>query len=135
MKVFERIEQRQHFTEEERPPLQVVRQLVREKIAPRAAQYDREGEFPWANVRDLNALELNTVFLPPPYGVGLSFACYQKLVHEISQGCASTGTIWTTTFHATNPVIAFGSDEPKSRFLPTIARGGLGALAITEPMA
>ncbi|MEL0324239.1 MAG: acyl-CoA dehydrogenase family protein, partial [Rhodospirillales bacterium] len=53
----------------------------------------------------------------------------------IAAACASTGIIWSTVFHAIKPVLDFGSDDQKQRFLPQIASGGLAALCITEPDA
>ena len=79
---------------------------------------------------------LNAMFVPEAYGgAQLSYACYLACVREIAQACASTGIIWATTFHAMKPVIDFGAEEQKKRLLPRIAKGGLGALAITEPGA
>jgi acyl-CoA dehydrogenase len=124
MKLFERIQAGQPFTPEE--------QMV-DRIAPRAEAYDRDESFPWENVADLNSLGLNGVFIQPEYGgIGLSYACYLTLVKELSAGCASTGVIWATNFHGIHPVVDFGTDEQKRRFLPLVAEGGLVSLAITE---
>ena len=113
-----------------------VRALAREEIAPRAAGYDRSGEFPWDNVKAINALGLNAMFIPEAYGgAPLSYAAYLACVREISRACASTGVIWATNFHAMRPVIDFGSDAQKRRLLPVMLKGGLGALKITEPTA
>ncbi|MBA2300132.1 MAG: acyl-CoA dehydrogenase family protein [Chloroflexi bacterium] len=111
----------------------LVRELVRDKIAPRAEGYDRDEAFPWDNIRDINELGLNGVFVPAEYGGSpMSYACYLTLVKEISQGCGSTGVIWATNFHAIGPVLDFGTAEQKRRFGSVIANGGLGALVITE---
>jgi acyl-CoA dehydrogenase len=56
-------------------------------------------------------------------------------VREISAACASTGIIWATNFHATKPLLEFGSPGQKARLLPPILAGGLAALVITEPSA
>jgi alkylation response protein AidB-like acyl-CoA dehydrogenase len=131
--VFERILKRQPLSDEERDVLSAVRSLVAERIAPRAEAHDREGDFPWDNVEDLNALDLNLAFLPAGYGgAELSYRCYLMLVEELSAGCGSTGVTWATTFHAVSPIVDFGSDDQKCRLLPGVAAGGLGALAITE---
>ena len=61
-----------------------VRALARETIAPRAAEHDRTAEFPWDNVRAINALGLNAMFVPEAYGgAPLSYAAYLECVREI----------------------------------------------------
>ena len=124
------------LSDDERMVLTSVRALAGSAIAPRAAECDRSGDFPWDNVRDINALGLNMMFIPEAYGgMSLSYLCYLACVREISKACASTGIVWATNFHAVKPLIEFGSEEQKARLLPRIAQGGLAALAITEPDA
>src|SRR4051794_715047 len=113
-----------------------VRKLAVGEIAARAADLDRSGEFPGANVKAINALGLNAMFIPEAYGgAAMSYAAYLECVREISKACASTGIIWATNFHAIKPLIDFGGEEQKRRLLPRIAEGAIGALAITEPEA
>ncbi len=134
--LFARLDSLPPLSPEERLLLDSVRALARDQIAPRAAGYDRSGEFPWANVEAINALGLNSMFVPEAYGgAGLSYAAYIACVREISAACASTGIIWATNFHAIKPLIDFGSEEQKERLLPRVAEGAIGALAITEPEA
>jgi acyl-CoA dehydrogenase len=134
--LFDRLDALPGLDDEERQLLESVKTLCREKIAPRAAEYDRTGEFPWANIEAINALGLNAMFVPEDYGgAGLSYAGYLACVREISAACASTGIIWATNFHATKPLIDFGSEEQKRHLLPRVAAGAIGALAITEPAA
>ena len=136
MKVFERLDASVAFPAEERMLVESVRALARETIAPAAARYDRSGEFPWDNLKAINALGLNGMFIPERYGgAAMSYAAYLECVREISKACASTGGIWATNFHSMKPLIEFGSNEQKQRFLPVIVRGGLGSLTITEPTA
>ena len=136
MKVFERMDSNVVFSSEERMLIDAVRTLARDQIAPRAAAYDRSGEFPWDNVRAINALGLNAMFVPESYGGALmSYAAYLECVREISKACASTGVIWATNFHAMKPLIDFGNDEQKKRLLPKLADGALASLVITEPTA
>ena len=136
MNVLSRLDASQKWTQEESMLLDSVRQLAREKIAPRAAAYDKSGEFPWDNVQEINALGLNAMFIPEEYGgAPLSYACYLACVRELSQACASTGIIWATNFHAVKPLMDFGNEEQKTRLLPRIAEGGLASLVITEPTA
>ncbi len=136
MNVLERLDAQRKWPEEEQMLLDSVKQLCLEKIAPRAAQYDATGDFPWENIQDINALGLNAMFVPEAYGgAPLSYGCYLACVREISEACASTGIIWATNFHGMKPLIEFGNEEQKSRLLPRIAEGGIGSLTITEPTA
>ncbi|MFN8533935.1 MAG: acyl-CoA dehydrogenase family protein [Dehalococcoidia bacterium] len=134
MRLFDSIGPRQPFSDQEQMLVGAVRRLARDRFAHRAAAFDRSGDFPWPNIEDLNTLELNRALLPPEHGgVEISYACYLTLVKEISMACASTGIIWATNFHASKPIVDAGNEQQKQRFLSIIARGGLGALAITEP--
>lgn len=136
MKLFERLDAVPALSREEALLLESVRALARDTIAPRAAAYDRSGAFPWDNLRAINALGLNAMFIPEAYGgAQMSYAAYLACVRELSRACASTGAIFATNFHATRPLIEFGSEEQKRRLLPVMLRGGLGSLAITEPGA
>jgi alkylation response protein AidB-like acyl-CoA dehydrogenase len=134
--VLERLDAALALDEHERMLLESVRALARDELAPRAEGYDRSAEFPWDNVNAINTLGLNAMFVPEAYGgAQLSYACYLACVREIAQACASTGIIWATNFHAMKPLIDFGDEAQKKRLLPRIAKGGLAALAITEPSA
>jgi alkylation response protein AidB-like acyl-CoA dehydrogenase len=120
-------------SEEELEYLQYVRQAAADKIAPRAEEFDRTGEFPWANFDVLNSLGLNDIFLPKEYGgTELSFGCILRIVEALSRACPSTAISWATTMHAVVPLCTYGTEDQKSRFLPRIAEGKLAAVAITE---
>ena len=104
MKIFERLDSSVAYSNEERMLIDAVRTLARDQIAPRAAGYDKSGEFPWDNVKAINALGLNAMFVPEAYGgAQMSYAAYLECVREISKACASTGVIWATNFHAMKP--------------------------------
>src|SRR3954449_4114670 len=136
MIVFDRLDAVPPLSPEERLLLDSVKALARDRIAPGASEYDRIGEFPWDNIRAINGLGLNAIFVPEAYdGAGLSYAAYLACVREISAACASTGIIWATNFHAIKPLIDFGTEDQKRRLLPRVAEGAIGALAITEPEA
>ena len=136
MKIFERLDASVNFNSEERMLIDAVRTLARDQIAPRAAGYDKSGEFPWDNVKAINALGLNAMFVPEAYGgAQMSYAAYLECVREISKACASTGVIWATNFHAMKPLVDWGNEEQKNRLLPKVAEGALASLVITEPTA
>jgi acyl-CoA dehydrogenase len=136
MKIFQHIDESLDLNEEESLLLDSVCALTRDKIAPRAADYDRSSDFPWDNVADINALGLNAMFIPEAYGgAGMSYSAYLACAREISKACASTGVIWATNFHAMKPVIDLGSETLKKKFLPRMLDGALASLSITEPTA
>jgi alkylation response protein AidB-like acyl-CoA dehydrogenase len=121
------------LTDDEAELVAYVADVVRDKIAPRAEELDQSGEFPWDNMRLLNEIGLNGVFIPAEYGgAPLSYRCYLSLVEAVARGCPSTAITWATTYHAISPVIAFGTDEQKQKYLTAIALGGIAAVAITE---
>ena len=125
MNVFHRLDASLAFSDEERMLIDSVRSLARETIAPAAAEYDKTGAFPWDNVKAINALGLNAMFIPEAYGgAPLSYAAYLECVREISKACASTGVVWATNFHAMKPLVDFGREDQKARLLPVMARGG-----------
>ena len=136
MKVLNRLDSFPRLAEEEGLLLEAVQALCRERIQPRAAEYDRTAEFPWDNVRAINELGLNAMFVPEEYGgAGMSYTAYIAVAREIAKACAATGVVWSTNFHALKPLIDFSNEEQKRRLLPRIAEGALGALCITEPNA
>ena len=133
MKLLDKVSAARHWGDEERQILDQVQRTVDQVILPNAAHTDATGEFPWKNVEAINALGLNTVFIPEEFGgAPMSYKLYLEIVSIISETCASTGIIYATNFHSMKPLIDFGDDEQRARLLPRIAAGGLGALAITE---
>jgi len=133
---MEQLAARRPWSEDERLVLDQVERLCAETIAPGAEHADRTGAFPWANVKAINALGLNGLFVPEAYGgAPMSFRLYCHVVKAISAACAATGIVYATNFHGMKPLIDFGTDGQKKRLLPAIAEGGLGALAITETTA
>jgi acyl-CoA dehydrogenase len=136
MKVFENLERQRNWSEDERLVLDQVKRVAAEVIAPNAAEVDRAAKFPWDNIRALNAIGANAIFVPAAYGgLGLSYRLFLAVVKIIAEACASTGIVYSTTFNGLKSLIDIGTEAQKRRFLPGIAAGALGALAITEPTA
>ncbi|MBV8434194.1 MAG: acyl-CoA dehydrogenase family protein, partial [Candidatus Eremiobacteraeota bacterium] len=121
-------------SDEEALILASVRDLVAEKVAPRAADIDESGEFPW-DVKELFAQnDLLGIPIPVDYGgLGGTFVTYVKVVEEIAKACASSSLIVAVQELGMLPIMIAGSDEQKRRFLPKIASGEhLAAYALTE---
>jgi alkylation response protein AidB-like acyl-CoA dehydrogenase len=120
--------------EEEAMMLAVVRELVQEKVAPRAAEIDETGEFPWDIKKLFAENDLLGVPIPAEYGgLGGTFVTYVKVVEEIAKACASSSLIVAVQELGMLPIMIAGNEEQKKRFLPKIASGEhLAAYALTE---
>ncbi|MFL6066456.1 MAG: acyl-CoA dehydrogenase family protein, partial [Gaiellaceae bacterium] len=123
---------------EQREIQALARDFAREQIEPHAAEWDREHRFPRDVFAQLAELGLMGVCVPEEYGgAGADFLSYVLVLEELSRADAGVGvTVAVHTSAATLPILAFGTDEQKSRFVPPLARGELiGAFALTEAEA
>ena len=114
--------------------LATVRELVRDTVAPRAAEIDASGEFPWDIQKLFAQTGLLGIPIPAAYGgLGGTFRTYVKVVEEIAKSCASSSLIVAVQELAVLPILIGGSDEQKQRFVPKLASGEwVGAYALTE---
>jgi alkylation response protein AidB-like acyl-CoA dehydrogenase len=122
------------LTEEQVMIRDLCRQIAEEKIKPVAARYDEAAEFPWEIVRVLADADIFGVAIPPEYG-GMGGGVFEMaLVTEaLSWGCGGIALAFGGTALGAFPVLLFGNEEQKQRYLPAIARGErLAAFAITE---
>jgi len=120
--------------DEEAQVLAAVRELVAEKVAPRAAEIDERGEFP-QDIRKLFA-ESDMLGIPIPVeygGLGGSFQTYVKVVEEVAKACASSSLIVAVQELAMLPILIAGNEEQKKKYLPKLASGEwIAAYALTE---
>ncbi len=126
------------LTQDQREIQGLARDFARAEIDPHAAQWDREHEFPRDLFGKLAELGLMGVCVPEEYGgAGADFLSYIVVLEELSRADAGVGvTVAVHTSAATLPLLIFGTDEQRSRFVPPLARGEhLGAFALTEPEA
>jgi alkylation response protein AidB-like acyl-CoA dehydrogenase len=115
----------------------MIRQVVAERVAPRAADIDRSGEYPW-DIRRLFAEQdiLALPFAPEHGGTGTGTLMLQVAVEEIARACASSALILMVQELGTLPIQMFGSDEMKERLLPRCASGEWSpAFCLSEPEA
>src|SRR5215207_1351130 len=116
---------------------ELVRRISDERVAPRAAEIDREDEYPW----DLRQLlgEQDVLGLPFPVeygGIGTGTLMLQIAVEELAKASASVALILMIQELGTLPIQLFGSDELKQRYLPKCASGEWSpAFALSEPEA
>ena len=124
------------LTDDQREIQALAREVAREQIEPGAAEWDREHRFPRELYARLAELGLMGVCVPEEYGgAGADFLSYVLVLEELSRADAGVGvTVAVHTSAATLPILMFGTDEQKARFVPPLARGeGIGAFALTEP--
>lgn len=120
---------------------EMIRELSRkvavEKIRPVAAKHDEEQTFPWDVVRELAAADLFAIFIPEQYG-GLGGGVLELCiaVEELSRACGGIALALAASALGSFPLILFGSEEQKRKYLPDLAAGKkLAAFALTEPNA
>jgi butyryl-CoA dehydrogenase len=116
----------------------LAREFAQAEIEPNAAEWDRAHGFPRELFGKLARLGFMGVCIPEEYGgAGADFLSYILVLEELSRADAGVGvTVAVHTSAVTLPVLGFGSDEQRSRFVPPLARGEvIGAFALTEPEA
>src|SRR5215213_4763980 len=124
------------LTDDQREIQALAREVSRAEIEPNAAAWDREHRFPTALYGKAAGLGLMGVCVPEELGgAGADFLSYILVLEEISRADAGVGvTVAVHTSAVTIPILTFGSDEQRSRFVPPLARGeAIGAFALTEP--
>jgi len=115
-----------------------VREFAEEKVAPVAAELDREHRFPYDLVAELGELELMGMPVPEEYGgAGADTLSYAIAVEELTRIDSSVAiTMAAHTSLGTMPILLFGTEEQKRQWLPDLASGKkLAAFGLTEPGA
>jgi alkylation response protein AidB-like acyl-CoA dehydrogenase len=127
-----------YFTEHHHQIRELVREFSRTQIAPVARELDRTSTFPWDNIKAMGELGL----LGVPWsdelgGAGMDQLSYYITIHEMAKVDASHAlTISAHTNLGTSPIVEFGTEEQKRRYVPLLASGRvLGGFGLTEPGA
>src|SRR6201986_5292170 len=113
-------------------------EFAQAEIEPNASEWDRAHGFPRELFGKLAGLGFMGVCVPEEYGgAGADFLPYVLVLEELSRADAGVGvTVAVHTSAVTLPILGFGTDEQRSRFVPALARGEhLGAFALTEAEA
>ena len=114
---------------------EAVRRFAEEQIAPHAARWDKEKEFPREALKGLAGMGLYGVAIPEQWGgAGLDYTALALACEEISAGDAATATIVSVNNLVAGILAGYGSDAQKEKFLGPLAQGRvLAAFALTEP--
>ena len=126
------------LTEEQQMVRETTRAFAERELKPVASQLDHDGVYPDEQLKKLGALGLMGVFVPEEFGgSGMDRIAYVAALEEVSKAWASLGTIMSVNNSLVcGPILRFGSDGQKKRYLPLVARGEwLGCYALTEPAA
>jgi len=125
------------LTEEQKKIKELAAKVAKEKIEPIALEYDETEKFPEQVVKALAESNLFRVFIPKEYGgLGGGVLDMCLVVEELSKACGGIALVYAASGLGTIPIILFGSEEQKKKYLPKLAAGEIiAAFAITEPDA
>jgi butyryl-CoA dehydrogenase len=125
------------LTEDQMMIKELARQIAEEKVVPVREELDEKEEFPWEIMKVLAQSDLFGLYIPEKYG-GLGKGCLELciVIEELSRACLGVSTTYAANALGTYPILLFGSEEQKEKYLPDIAAGErLVAFAITEANA
>ena len=128
----------EYFLNEQQKTIKsLARRIAEEKILPIRAELDEREEFPWDIIKDLAASDMFRVFIPEEYE-GLGGGCFDLclVVEELSRACAAVAVSYAAVDLGIVPLLHYGTEEQKQKYLPDVAAGKrLAAFALTEPTA
>ncbi len=125
------------LNEEQQMIVELSRKIAQDKIVPVASHYDETGEFPWDIVKIMADSDLFSVYIPQEYG-GMGGGVFDLclVVEELSKACGGITLAIAATALGTFPIILYGTEMQKKKYLPDIAKGKkLAAFALTEANA
>ena len=125
------------LSEEQQMLQDLARQISEERIKPIRAQLDEEETFPWDIMAALAQADLCGTIIPEAYG-GLGLGSLENclVLEALAAGCVGVATTYAASFLGAYPLLLFGSEEQKQKYLPPLARGeALAAFALTESQA
>jgi len=115
----------------------LTRTIAEEKILPVRAELDEKEEFPWEIMKILADTDMFRVFIPEEYE-GLGGGCFELclVIEELSRVCSGVAVCYAASALGVTPLLAYGTEEQKRKYLPDVASGKrLAAFAVTEPEA
>ncbi len=125
------------LTDEQRMIRDMIRDFTAGEIEPYAQEYNEKGEYPAEIIRKLGELGLFGMMVPEEYGGSAAGpVSYSLAIQEIASACASVAVTLSVTNLVTEPILHFGTEDQKKKFLVPLASGEhVGAFALTEPDA
>jgi len=123
-----------HLSDDEQMLIEAIREIARERVAPRAAEIDRTSQFPWDMKELLAQQDILAMPFPSEYGgIESSELAVVMAIEELARNCATTSLILAVQQLGSLPIILAGNDEQKRKYLPPLASGEwLAAFGLTE---
>ncbi len=123
-----------HLSDDEQMLIEAIREIARERVAPRAAEIDRTSQFPWDMKELLSQQDILAMPFPSEYGgIESSELAVVMAIEELARNCATTSLILAVQQLGSLPIILAGNDEQKHKYLPPLANGEwLAAFGLTE---
>jgi alkylation response protein AidB-like acyl-CoA dehydrogenase len=126
------------YTEDQLSIQSIARDFAQKRIAPVAAEFDKSGEFPLENIREMGQLGLMGIEVPHEYGgAGLDPVAYALAMIEIAAAdCAHSTIMSVNNSLYCNGILKYGTEEQKQKYVRAVASGeAIGAYALTEPQS
>jgi len=125
------------LTDEQKMVQELARRIAQEKVRPVAAKYDQSEEFPWEVMKILAQSDLFSIFVPQEFGGtggGVLDLCI--VTEELSRACGGIAVCFAASALGTFPIILFGNEEQRKKYLPGLASGKkIAAFGLTEAEA
>lgn len=125
------------LTDEQKMIVDLARKIAEEKVVPVRAELDEKEEFPRKIMEDLAKADLFGIYIPEKYG-GFGGGCFENClaVEQLGRACIGVATTFAASCLGAFPILLFGSEEQKQKYLPEIAGGRkLAAFGLTEAEA
>ncbi|MFH0827631.1 MAG: acyl-CoA dehydrogenase family protein [Candidatus Omnitrophota bacterium] len=125
------------LTDEQKMIKELAHKIAEEKVRPVAAEYDKTEEFPWDVLKVIGESDLFGLFIPEEYGgMGVSVTNLCLATEELSRACGGIAVCYAASALGTFPIVLYGNDAQKRKYLPDLAKGKtIAAFGLTEPEA
>jgi alkylation response protein AidB-like acyl-CoA dehydrogenase len=123
-----------HVAEDEKALIEAIREIAQERVAPRAAEIDHTGEFPWDLKELLAQQDILAMPFPTEYGgVGASELAIVMAIEELARCCATTSLLLAVQQLGSLPILLTGTEDQKRKYFPRLASGEwMAAFGLTE---
>ncbi len=125
------------LNEEQKMIQELSHKIAEEKVRPVAVKYDITEDYPWEAIKAIANADLFGLFIPEEYGgMGVNVLNLCIATEELARACGGIAVCYAASALGTFPIVLYGNDEQKKKYLPDLAKGKkIAAFAVTEPEA